>query len=390
MGQTSRVAAACFGATLGVLATALPALAAPEAVTLSASRTTVEYGQSTQLSGTVSPPAGGQTVAIVDEASGQPVAHAATGADGTYSLVLTPDRNLRVNAAWRGKASASVDLGVRPLVSVALSDVHLFGTATASGHIEPAVDGSVAITIFRRGAMASQVEGLVASAGAFAVELPIERPGAYRAEATFAHDSYLPATAGSATRRTPLPRLREGSRSVHVRLLEERLRQLHYRVPSPNTRFDYRTGDAVLAFRKVQGMSRTKTVTPATWRALAAPRIPKPRARTPRTHIEVDQTRQVLYVVREGEIAHIVHVSTGGPGIGTTRDGVWRVWLKFPGYSPLGLFMPSFFDGGRAIHGWPDVPPTPASHGCVRVPNWTAVWMYRQIAVGSQIRVYHS
>jgi N-acetylmuramoyl-L-alanine amidase len=107
-------------------------------------------------------------------------------------------------------------------------------------------------------------------------------------------------------------------------------------------------------------------------------------------HIEVDQTRQVLYVVRDGRIAHIVHVSTGGPGIGTTRDGVWRVWLKFAGYSPKGLFMPAFFDGGRAIHGWPEVPPTPASHGCVRVPNWIAPWIYGQISVGSQVRVYHS
>jgi lipoprotein-anchoring transpeptidase ErfK/SrfK len=389
MGQTPRVAAVWLGASLGVLATALPALAAPGAVTLSASPTTMEYGQSTHLFGTVSPPAGGQTVAVVDEATGQAVGQAATAADGSYSLQLTPDRNLWVRAAWNGKASAPVDLGVRPLVSVALRDVLLFGRATISGHVEPAVNGSVAITLFRRGAVASQGEGTVA-AGAFTVELLIERPGTYRAEATFFHGSYLPGTAISATRQTPLPRLGDGSRGIHVRLLEERLRQLHYRVPSPNTRFDHRTADAVLAFRKVHGMSRTKTVTPSTWRALAAPKIPRPRARTPRSHIEVDQTRQVLYVVRDGKIAHIVHVSTGGPGIGTTRDGVWRVWLRFPGYSPLGLFMPSFFDGGRAIHGWPDVPPTPASHGCVRVPNWIAPWMYGQISVGSQVRVYHS
>lgn len=389
MGQTPRVAAAWLAASLAVMATASPARAAPESVTLSAASTTMEFGQSTQLYGTISPPGGGQTVAIVDEATGQRLAQAITAGDGSYTLQLTPGQNVRVHALWVGKVSAPLDLGVHSIVSVALGDVLLFGSATISGHIEPPLDGSVSITLFRRGAIATQRD-VPAAAGAFHVGLVIPRPGSYRAEATFLHASYLPGTGTSGTHVTPLPRLREGSRRVHVRLLEERLRQLHYRVPSPNTRFDDRTADAVLAFRKVQGMTRTTTVTPSVWRALTTPKVPRPRAKTPPSHIEVDQTRQVLFVVRNGKIAHIVHVSTGGPGIGTTRDGVWRVWLKFAGYSPLGLFMPAFFDGGRAIHGWPDVPPTPASHGCVRVPNWIAPWIYGQISVGSQVRVYHS
>jgi lipoprotein-anchoring transpeptidase ErfK/SrfK len=389
MGQTPRVAAAWLATSLAVMATASPAWAAPESVTLSAASTTMEFGQSTQLYGTISPPGGGQTVAIVDEATGQRVAQAITAGDGSYALQLTPGQNLRVHALWGGKMSAPLDLGVHSIVSVALGDVLLFGSATISGHIEPPLDGSVSITLFRRGAIVIQRDVPVA-AGAFQVGLVILRPGSYRAEATFLHSSYLPGTGTSGTQVTPLPRLREGSRRVHVRLLEERLRQLHYRVPSPDTRFDDRTADAVLAFRKVQGMSRTTMVTPSVWRALATPKVPRPRAKTPPSHIEVDQTRQVLFVVRNGKVAHIVHVSTGGPGIGTTRDGVWRVWLKFAGYSPLGLFMPAFFDGGRAIHGWPDVPPTPASHGCVRVPNWIAPWIYGQISVGSQVRVYHS
>lgn len=389
MGQTSQVAGVLVAASLGLLATASPALAAPESVTLSASPTTVDFGQSTQLVGAVSPPSGGQSVAIVDEISGQRVGQATTAGDGSYVLPLTPDRNLRVHAAWGGKTSAAVDLGVHSVVSVTLRDVLLFGSAIVSGSVEPPLDGSISISLFRRGILAKQSEAPV-SAGGFSVGLVIDRPGSYRAEATFLHASYLPGDGVSPTEETPLPRLQEGSRRVHVQLLEDRLRQLHYRVPSPDSRFDYRTADAVLAFRKVQGMSRTTTVTPSVWRALADPKVPRPRSKTPRSHIEVDQTRQVLYVVRDGRIAHIVHVSTGGPGIGTTRDGVWRVWLKFPGYSPKGLFMPAFFDGGRAIHGWPEVPPTPASHGCVRVPNWIAPWIYGQISVGSQVRVYHS
>ena len=389
MGQTPQVVGSVFAAILGVLVAASPAVAAPESVTLGASLTTMQFGQSTQLTGAISPPSGGQTVAIVDVVTGQRVGQAVTGGDGGYALSLTPERNLRVHAAWGGKVSASVDLGVHPVVSVTLKDVLLFGSATVSGHIEPPLDGSVSITLFRRGVLATQRDVPVA-AGTFSAGLVIARPGSYRAEATFLHASYTPGTGVSGTSETPMPRLREGSRRVHVQLLEDRLRQLHYRVPSPDSRFDFRTADAVLAFRKVQGMSRITTVTPSVWRALADPKVPRPRSKVPRSHIEVDQTRQVLYVIRDGKIAHIVHASTGGPGIGTTRDGVWRVWLKFAGYSPKGLFMPAFFDGGRAIHGWPDVPPTPASHGCVRVPNWIAPWIYGLISVGSQVRVYHS
>jgi lipoprotein-anchoring transpeptidase ErfK/SrfK len=305
------------------------------------------------------------------------------------SVGAAPDGNLRVQAQSAENTSSTMGLGVQPVVSVSLGPVFLFGSALVSGEIHPPVDGSIWITLLRGESVAARREVPV-GAGVFSESFTIERPGTYRAEAAFIDVNHLQATAVTAPRTTPLPRLKEGSRGTTVRLLEERLRQLRYRVPSPNQRFDYRTADAVLAFRKVQGMPRTKTVTAATWRAMAMPKVPRPRARSPRSHIEVDQTRQVLYVVRGGEIAHILHVSTGGPGVGVTRDGVWRVWLKFPGYSPKGLFMPSFFDGGRAIHGWPDVPPTPASHGCVRVANWVAPWIYRQISVGSQVRIYHS
>ena len=172
-----------------------------------------------------------------------------------------------------------------------------------------------------------------------------------------------------------------------MRALEERLRDLNYHLRRPNDRFDGWTADAVLAFHKVQGMPRTTSVRRATWRRLMDPRRPKPKASRPRFHIEVDQTRQVLYVVRDGEIDDIVHVSTGAGG--ATRDGVFQVHSKQAGFSPRGLYMPSFFDGARAVHGWPDVPVTAASHGCVRVSMWSAEFMYDRMPYGAVVRIYH-
>jgi lipoprotein-anchoring transpeptidase ErfK/SrfK len=83
----------------------------------------------------------------------------------------------------------------------------------------------------------------------------------------------------------------------------------------------------------------------------------------------------------------IVHVSTGAGG--ATRDGVFNVHRKIAGYSPGRLYYPSYFDGNRAVHGWPEVPPTPASHGCVRVPYWVAKWIHGIMHYGMQVRVYH-
>jgi lipoprotein-anchoring transpeptidase ErfK/SrfK len=160
-------------------------------------------------------------------------------------------------------------------------------------------------------------------------------------------------------------------------------------VPTPDRRFDFRTADAVIAFNKVQGRTRVGYVTESTWRALASPRRPRPRSAATGLHVEVDKTKQVLYLVRDGAVTSIVHVSTGRLE-GWTREGAFRVYRKIAGYSGGRLYYPSYFDGLRAIHGWPEVPPYPASHGCVRVPMWTAQYLFARIPMGTMVRIYRS
>jgi lipoprotein-anchoring transpeptidase ErfK/SrfK len=174
-----------------------------------------------------------------------------------------------------------------------------------------------------------------------------------------------------------------------VRYLEQRLRKLHYRMPGIDQAFDARTGDAVLAFNKVQGRPRVRYVNKWTWRALVSPRRPGARSRTGGFHIEVDKTRQVLFTVKDGRITNILHVSTGLVE-GWTRDGVFRVHGKVYGYSVGRLYYPSYFDGLRAVHGWPEVPAYPASHGCVRVPMWSAVWISGLMPIGTEVRIYRT
>jgi N-acetylmuramoyl-L-alanine amidase len=178
------------------------------------------------------------------------------------------------------------------------------------------------------------------------------------------------------------PTLQAGSSGASVRALERRLQELHYAVLADGV-FGDDDVEAVYAFEKVEGLARTGVVTPEIWRRLDSATIP--RARFGGDHVEVDKTRQVLFVVRGGKVALVVAVSTGATG--NTPLGLWHVYRKVTGFDWV-LYYPSYFLRGFAVHGYPDVPPYPASHGCVRIPMWVATTVYGEIPDGSAVYIY--
>jgi hypothetical protein len=55
---------------------------------------------------------------------------------------------------------------------------------------------------------------------------------------------------------------------------------------------------------------------------------------------------------------------------------------------PLGvLYRPKYFIRGVAVHGYPNVPAVPASHGCVRVTNAAMDWLWASgvMAMGTPV-----
>ena len=149
--------------------------------------------------------------------------------------------------------------------------------------------------------------------------------------------------------------------------------------------------DAVYAFQKVQGLPRTGVVDADTRAALRFPHVPAARHASPSNRLEVDKTRQVLYVIRDRRIRKILPISTAAAGVDFTPEGRFSIYRKRRGFdpSPLGtLFQPLYFVGPYAIHGSPSVPPYPASHGCVRVPMWAARELYRASPFGETVYVY--
>jgi hypothetical protein len=178
------------------------------------------------------------------------------------------------------------------------------------------------------------------------------------------------------------PRLAPGSRGASVRALEARLAELHFAVRQDGV-FGEDDTDALLAFQKLAGLPRTGIADDALWRRLLVAHVPA--ARYPGDHVEVDKARQVLFVVRAGKVTLIVPTSTGATG--NTPVGEWHVYRKVAGYDWV-LYYPSYFLRGFAVHGYPDVPPYPASHGCARIPLWIATTVYGEMPDGSTVYVY--
>jgi hypothetical protein len=357
-------------------------------ITLSASTGTITFGERVSLSGSATGAPAGSTVQIRNAAD-LPVASATTDAAGDFSAKLEPSGSDSYVAVLAEGVSRPVTVGVRPVVSARMGPVRLFDHVVVRGTVDPARPGSsVVVELIKDGRTVDTRQVTMGSAGGFRASLTIPRPGTYRARASFSAPDLLRGVAWTHADATPLPHLSSGSSGRFVRLLEGRLVDLNYRlVGTKDGRYDSRTADAVIAFHKVQRMERSDVVSESTWRRLADPIRPHARRDWQGFHFEVDQTKQVLYTVEDGDITNMLHVSTGAGGL--TRDGSFRVWAKTAGFSPNHLYYPSYFDGYRALHGWTEIPTYAASHGCVRIPYWNAQWVYGLADYGTPVVIYH-
>jgi N-acetylmuramoyl-L-alanine amidase len=186
------------------------------------------------------------------------------------------------------------------------------------------------------------------------------------------------------------PVLRTGSRGTAVVTLQRRLATLRYDVGTIDGIFGSATYHGVVAFQKVNGLTRDGIVGPRTWAALARPVIPRPRRSLSVSSLEVNLTRQVVYLARQGVVLRILDASSGKAST-PTPTGNFAITRRIDGWrqSPLGLlWRPNYFYRGYAVHGSTSVPAYPASHGCVRVtvPAMNRLWPL--LRIGMPVSVY--
>lgn len=206
---------------------------------------------------------------------------------------------------------------------------------------------------------------------------------------------------------TPTPRptptrtsLRYGDDGPKVLALQRRLSELGYWLGEPDGEFGPLTQQAVFALQKAAGIGRDGVVGPKTTRALE--RGVRPRTRI-ENGVEIDLDRQLLVVVRGGRASVILNTSTGNGEYYTstsgnrakavTPRGDYRVYRQVDGplTNSLGeLWRPRFFYRGFAVHGSPNIPPYPASHGCARLSNSAInmIWARDLMPLGSRVLVH--
>jgi peptidoglycan hydrolase-like protein with peptidoglycan-binding domain len=176
-----------------------------------------------------------------------------------------------------------------------------------------------------------------------------------------------------------------------TRELQQRLAKLHF---LPKSAVDgvngYRTQQAVLAFQAWNDLGRDGVVGPQTTAALASAHRPKPHASGPAHRIEVYREKGVALLIEHNKTKRAIHVSSGGRGT-ETPPGTFKVFRKeLKSWSvPFQVWLPyaSYFNQGIAFHEYPDVPPYPASHGCVRVPAPEAKGVYEFASLGTTVVV---
>lgn len=201
------------------------------------------------------------------------------------------------------------------------------------------------------------------------------------------------ATPGLATARSKTAKLTvvrpfatSGSRGPAVRILQSKLAAMKYVVPRTGV-YDGGTARAVMAWRKVAGLSRTYTASSDVFTGLLAGKG-QFKVRHPKDgrHVEARLNSQVLALVNGSKVERIYHTSSGAPATPTVR-GKFRVYRKDPGTNAKGMVDSAYFIRGYAIHGYASVPPYNASHGCLRVPVPNARAIYDWLRLGDVVWV---
>ncbi len=180
--------------------------------------------------------------------------------------------------------------------------------------------------------------------------------------------------------------------SAQTRSAQQRLVQLGYLLAKDVDGQDGpTTQSAVLAFQKWEGLQRDGQIGPQTLKRLQTVKRPTPLTRGGSgRRAEVLLDRQVALAIENDKVVRVIHVSTGATAT-PTPPGTYKVYDRIPKWWSVPfrewLLWAVPFNGGIAFHELAEVPPYPASHGCVRELYVNSKWMYDFARVGMPVKV---
>lgn len=209
----------------------------------------------------------------------------------------------------------------------------------------------------------------------------------------------ISSSASATTDKRKRARVRQLSR-VELKQAEQRLSEMRYDTGPVDGVIDDRTRDALILFQKWEERKVSSRLTRDDFDAIMTANAPQARD-AGYGHVEVDLDKQILLLTDfDGTVTKILRVSTGSnrhynekglKGLAYTPRGRFRIYAKIEGWrkSPLGLlYYPNYFSDGLAIHGNPEVPNEPESHGCIRIPMSAAIEVSELLPVGTIVLIY--
>ena len=223
--------------------------------------------------------------------------------------------------------------------------------------------------------------------------------------------------------------LSQGMYGEEVKAMQQRLTELGFEPGPIDGQFGSGTKQALWAFEKLvlnaPYNSPTGVLTNDMWQVMQDDIAIQPRrTNSTNTHVEVYLEKQVLVVFENDIAVFITHISSGKLKADGTPDtfcevvtidtdeegqpleepiekgicaesktpgGVFKFTRRYEGkrVGPLGgMADPVYFNYGIAVHGAENVPLEPASHGCIRIPNFLSKAFPALVEKGDQIWVW--
>jgi hypothetical protein len=183
------------------------------------------------------------------------------------------------------------------------------------------------------------------------------------------------------------PALHQGQCGDVVVGFKKAMRKMGY-IANSGRCFGGKTARGVLAYRKVNGLSRSYRagagLVKSAFSGKGEYHVIHPAAGE---HLEAPLSKQVL-VFAKGDKPFAVYPISSGKSSTPTVTGHYTFIRQEPGYNSHGMYYSFYFYGGYAVHGYESVPDYPASHGCIRTFIADQPEIYERINYGESIFVF--
>jgi L,D-transpeptidase catalytic domain len=183
------------------------------------------------------------------------------------------------------------------------------------------------------------------------------------------------------------PALHQGQCGNVVVGFKKGMREMGY-IANSGRCFGGKTARGVLAYRKVNGMSRSmragKGLVKRVFAGRGGYKVRHPGAGE---HVEAPLDKQVL-VFAKGDKPFAIYPISSGKSSTPTVTGHFTFIRTEPGYNSHGMYYSFYFYGGYAVHGYESVPDYPASHGCLRTFIADQPEIYERINYGESIFIF--